>query len=285
MTPTIKNNMAPFISIITATKNAESTLSNLLKSIETQSATSFELVVQDAISTDRTLEILANATHRLPAVQITSERDLGIYDAWNKAVRRAKGQWLLFLGADDHLAEKDVLEKASNTLQAQPDNITFGAGAVRMMDTLGNCTLYAKPVLDGGCSRLKYIAPAAFPGLFIRRDVAESNPFDASLKISADYDFLCRTWDDQKAVGLDFDVCIMLEGGISSDPANQFSAAWENARIAARHFHNVWEIDRARMLIKAGLVSTAFRTLGPERGATLLDKIRQLRGLPPCWKK
>ncbi len=276
--------MPPYISIITASWNVEKSIPQLLTSLEGQKFTSFELVVQDAISSDNTLQLLNSASQRLPSVRVSSQKDHGIYDAWNKAVCRADGQWLLFLGADDRLAGPSVLEKASNVLNTLPPEVIFAAGNVRMLDKGERCRLYARPVLDGGHARLKYIAPAAFPGLFIRRKMVVDNPFDASLRISADYDFLCRTWEDRKAVVLDFDVCIMQEGGISSNPANQFAAAWENTKIALRYFQRVWEIKRIKMLIKAGLVSGAFRILGPKSGATALDAVRRLRRLPPCWK-
>lgn len=277
--------MQPYFSIITASRNAAKSLPRLLASLEKQNFTSFELVVQDATSSDGTLQLLDNASQWLPSIQVSSQKDQGIYDAWNKAISRAMGQWLLFLGADDQLAAPDVLEKASHILYMLPPNVKFAAGAVRMLDKAARCRLYARPILTGGNSRLKYIAPVAFPGLFIRRQLVANNPFDARLKISADYDFLCRTWKDQQAVSLEFDVCIMEEGGISSNPANQFAAAWENTQIASRHFQNVWEIKRIKMLIKAGLVSGTFRILGPKRGALALDAVRRLRGLAPCWKK
>ena len=154
-----------------------------------------------------------------------------------------------------------------------------------MLDARGQCRLQSTPVLDGGPERMRHIAPAAFPGLFIRKELAIANPFDTDLRISADYDFLCRTWADEKAITLPYMVAVMLEGGISSRPENQFAAAWENARVAARHFSGVWTPRRARMLCKAGLVSSAFRLLGPDRGATLLDTLRRWRGVPPCWKR
>lgn len=274
----------PFFSIITATCNAAETLPILLASLSEQHCRDFELVVQDARSSDGTLALLERASG-IPAIELLSERDSGIYDAWNRAVARARGQWLLFLGSDDRLSDADVLGKTAGILRQTAAGICFAAGSVRMLDARGQCRLQSTPVLDGGPERMRHIAPAGFPGLFIRKELATANPFDTDLRISADYDFLCRTWADEKAITLPYMVAVMLEGGISSRPENQFSAAWENARVAARHFSGVWTPRRARMLCKAGLVSSAFRLLGPDRGATLLDTLRRWRGLPPCWKR
>jgi len=279
------NAMLPVISIVVATRNAENTIHRLLQSLCEQSFKQFELVVQDAKSTDSTLAMIGDSERHIQVINLVSEDDSGIYDAWNKAVARARGQWLLFLGADDELADQDVLQKASNHLCMLSDEIEFCAGSVKMLDQSGNCLLYSQPNLSGGRSQLKYIAPVAFTGVFIRKRIAVCNPFDTSLKISGDYDFLCRTWKDDVAVQLSFDVCKMLEGGISSNPANQFFATWENTRIVSRYFDHVWEFRRAKMLVKSGLVSTVFHLFGSNTGKKLLDSIRRLRGLPPCWKK
>lgn len=274
----------PFFSIITATCNAAETLPVLLASLSEQHCRDFELVVQDARSSDGTLALLERASG-IPAIELLSERDSGIYDAWNRAVARARGQWLLFLGSDDRLSDADVLGKTAELLRQAAAGICFAAGSVRMLDARGRCRFQSTPVLHGGKARLAYEPPAAFPGIVIRREVAAAHPFDTSLRISADYDFLCRTWQDSRAIALPFEVCVMLEGGISSRPENQFAAAWENARVAARHFSGVWTPRRARMLCKAGLVSYAFRLLGRAKAAAFLDAVRKWRGLPPCWRR
>lgn len=62
-------------------------------------------------------------------------------------------------------------------------------------------------------------------------------------------------------------------------------ACWTQGDNADFSPHRFWTPRRARMLCKAGLVSSAFRLLGPDRGATLLDTLRRWRGLPPCWKR
>lgn len=124
---------APFFSIITATCNAAETLPILLASLSEQHCRDFELVVQDARSSDGTLALLERASG-IPAIELLSERDSGIYDAWNRAVARARGQWLLFLGSDDRLSDADVLGKTAEMLRQVAAGICFAAGSVRMLD-------------------------------------------------------------------------------------------------------------------------------------------------------
>jgi glycosyltransferase involved in cell wall biosynthesis len=89
------------ISIIIATYNAEKFLPGCLESIASQSYPNIELVVIDSCSTDNTISLL-KTFDRFPVIWI-SEHDNGIYDALNKGIGLAKGQWLYFIGSDDRL--------------------------------------------------------------------------------------------------------------------------------------------------------------------------------------
>lgn len=90
------------ISVIVATHNAADSIENLLNSLDAQTDKRFEVIIQDDLSTDRTLDIVSNrnATH---ITTINSEADNGIYDAWHKALSAANGKLAVFLGADDSI--------------------------------------------------------------------------------------------------------------------------------------------------------------------------------------
>jgi glycosyltransferase involved in cell wall biosynthesis len=100
--------MTPSISIITVTFNAASALPTLLESLRAQVDRDFEWVVMDAASTDGTVDILQAAGDVLWAWR--SEPDFGIYDAMNKALRLASGEYYLVCGADDRLAPTAVAD-------------------------------------------------------------------------------------------------------------------------------------------------------------------------------
>jgi glycosyltransferase involved in cell wall biosynthesis len=91
--------MAPFLSIITPTLNAEATLGEALESVASQHEEGVEHLLLDALSDDRTVAIAQG----FPGVAIHSEADEGIYDGMNKGAAIASGEWLLFLQADDWL--------------------------------------------------------------------------------------------------------------------------------------------------------------------------------------
>ena len=100
--------MNPVISVIIATFNAGRTLRTCLDSIILQKNSYIELLVIDGGSSDGTHAILSEYGSQIDF--IVSEKDRGIYDAWNKGITHAHGEWILFIGADDTL-EKDAFAK------------------------------------------------------------------------------------------------------------------------------------------------------------------------------
>ena len=109
------------ISIITPTYNAESVVEHAILSVKNQQYEDYEHIIMDACSNDRTLEIVQKYDH----LRCISKPDLGIYDAMNKGIAEAKGEWIYFLGADDSLHATDVLEKISNEM-IEPFDIVYG---------------------------------------------------------------------------------------------------------------------------------------------------------------
>ena len=91
--------MNPLFSIITITFNAEQVLPPTLESVKRQSFTNFEHLVVDGASTDGTVEIAERSG--IKGISVVSEPDRGLYDAMNKGIRRAKGEYLIFLNAGD----------------------------------------------------------------------------------------------------------------------------------------------------------------------------------------
>jgi len=114
----------PFFSIIIPTYNSEKTLKQCLESVVNQSFTNFEALIMDGVSTDKTLEIAENSNDY--RIRIFSEKDKGIYDAMNKGIKLAKGEWLYFLGSDDELYNLDVLCKIYEYIEKSNIDIIYG---------------------------------------------------------------------------------------------------------------------------------------------------------------
>lgn len=99
--PSLIYNIYPRVSIITAVFNGERYINECITSVLSQTYTNFEYIIIDGGSTDNTVDIIKCYQDKL--AYWVSEPDQGIYDAWNKGLAVAKGQWIAFIGADDIL--------------------------------------------------------------------------------------------------------------------------------------------------------------------------------------
>ena len=100
----------PKLSIIIATYNSEKSLEKALESVMTQTFQDWECVIVDGASKDNTLQIIEEYEKRDVRFRHVSEPDNGIYDAFNKGWKMAKGEWIHYLGDDDRLTHDGMLK-------------------------------------------------------------------------------------------------------------------------------------------------------------------------------
>ena len=116
--------MSPIFSIITVTFNASSTIKPTLASISEQTFTNYEYIVMAGKSTDNTLYIVKESG--INNMTIVSEKDNGLYDAMNKAMKLAKGEYIIFLNAGDSFSDNDALHKIADTAKRTHADIIYG---------------------------------------------------------------------------------------------------------------------------------------------------------------
>ncbi len=203
-------------SIIMATYNAEKHLERALASIATQSYPNYEVVVQDGGSKDRTLKILEEFS---PIVKLQSEPDKGIYDAWNKAVARASGDWAIFLGADDCLANTNVLVRARHHLRQLPQEVVMAYGALLLGEN-GQVSNVDNRPLSVVYHRFTQGMGIPWTAAFIRVPVLRANPFNPKFKIAGDYDLAARIVTSSNLARLPLIVSYMEKGGVSDRKEN-----------------------------------------------------------------
>ncbi len=119
---------SPTFSIIIPAIRVEADIAGCLESIRRQTCTDYEVLVMDGGSTDRTVELVSNQAGEFGGrLFLRSEKDDGVYDAMNKGIRLARGEWLYFLGADDVLHDPQVLEKVAAFIVSQPgSHLVYG---------------------------------------------------------------------------------------------------------------------------------------------------------------
>lgn len=106
--------MSPLFSIITVTYNAAETLPATLASVKEQSCKLYEYIVMDGVSKDNTVQLATDAD--IPNSRIVSSPDKGLYDAMNKAIDVATGEYLIFLNAGDAFHSPDTLQKIADVI-------------------------------------------------------------------------------------------------------------------------------------------------------------------------
>ena len=175
--------VAPPISVIIVCKNPGPRLPVALASVWEQKWIEPELIVIDGASTDGTREWLE--ARRTRFATLVSEPDGGIYEAMNKGVAAAHGEWVVFLGADDRLVGDMVLSEALNWMKRTEAGVAAGEAAYD----------------DGRIYKLRsHVNPLArnfvhHQAAFYRRSLfGENGAFDTSLAVMADYDFNVRLW-------------------------------------------------------------------------------------------
>jgi glycosyltransferase involved in cell wall biosynthesis len=164
------------ITIITVVYNAVETIEETILSIINQDFKDFEYIIIDGGSDDGTAEILKKYKNRL--AYWVSEKDNGIYDAMNKGVLKANGNWIFFLGADDILFSPDVLQNVSGNLIS---NNTIYYGNVLFK--------HRNIIYDGKFNSFKLATRnLAHQSIFYPKKVFDLYKFKLIYTIFADYD-------------------------------------------------------------------------------------------------
>lgn len=129
------NKPKPTFSIITVTYNAEKVLEETIQSVITQTYRNVEYIIVDGASKDNTLKIIEKYQGYISLM--VSEPDKGLYDAMNKGIQMATGDYLCFLNAGDKLHENNTLQRIAETLNDKelPD-VVYGETAI--VDEEGN---------------------------------------------------------------------------------------------------------------------------------------------------
>ncbi len=273
----------PVISVIVAVYNSQATLQQCLDSVSSQTYAKVELIVIDGGSTDGTTDILRNNAQHL--AYWVSEPDRGIYHAWNKALARATGEWICFLGADDYLCDAQVLARMAEQLVLIPENIWVAYGQIMLLDHDDQALFTLGQPWDTVRLRFRQEMCIPHPAVMHRRGLFDKHGlFDESFRIAGDYACLLRELKDGTALFVPgIVVAAMRPGGISSRPKSTLLTLRE-ARRAQRDVGLRWPSHRWLMAVGRVYIRIAlWSLLGEKRTRGLLDMGRSIMGLPPYW--
>jgi glycosyltransferase len=239
------------ISVATVCLNAEATIGYAIESFLKQKHAEKEMLLIDGASIDRTVEI-AHSFHS-PLVRIVSEKDRGIYDAMNKALRHFSGDVIGFLGADDALHDTSTLSRIAEALEDA--DIVYGDINMVRDHTHKQLVRAWKAGRFHSFSFARGWMPP-HPSFYIRRAVVEAvGDFDIDYRIGGDYDYMMRAmmgrpWRIRYApyVLVDFKL-----GGTSS---SGLAGAWQQ---------NLEALRARRRNLGSGFIDAAFFLKGARK--------------------
>lgn len=232
----------PKISVITVCFNEQEDIRETCNSVASQIYDDYEWIVIDGGSTDNTVKIINE--YKDYVTRLVSEKDSGVYDAMNKGIRLAKGEYLLFLNGGDSLYSGDVLERI------------FGKNKVNADVLYGNCCVLnsdrSRTILDFPKNlRKEYFIDSNInhQSTFIKNKLFDKyGDYDNKYKILADYEkWLCFIHN-----GIGFEKLSMVVAnfkgfdGLSSQERTKDLTKKEKIMIIRKYF-SLFEIIKYRV--------------------------------------
>ena len=242
------NRPTPTFSIIPVTYNAGAVLEDTIQSVIAQTYHHVEYIIVDGASKDNTLAIVARYRNRI--ARVVSEPDRGLYDAMNKGIALATGDYLCFLNAGDSFHEDDTLQQIVHSLAPQDTLPGVIYGDTDLVDAEGHFVrkrrLSPPEVLTWKSFRQGMLV--CHQAFFARRDLVE--PYDLRYRFSADFDWCIRVMKKARTLHNTHLVVIdYLDEGLTT--ANRRASLLERFRIMARHYgwlstvaHHAWFVLR-----------------------------------------
>lgn len=200
----------PIISIVTVCFNATTEIEDTILSVINQTYSNIEYIIVDGASTDGTVDVIKKYENKI--TKWISEPDKGIYNAMNKGIDMATGEWINFMNAGDKFVDNRVLDDFKKGFEGTSDVL------------FGNSVLSNNGVLKQRKGKLN---SDDFPTLghqstFVRTSLMKEYHFDLQFKICADFAFLYRLYEQRRVFFyIDRDVDLFDISGLSSSHRTQ----------------------------------------------------------------
>lgn len=223
----------PLISIITVVYNGEKYLEETIQSIVNQTYDNVEYIIIDGGSTDGTVNIIKKYEDKID--YWVSEKDRGIYDAWNKAIICSSGEWIGFLGADDFYI--------ANALETYVHEIFKNKQVDYLSSKVNLCDSKKESLRIVGSrwnwkSFSRYMNVAHVGSLHQRRLYTDFGLYDLSFKICGDYELLLRPQYKLKVAFINKVLAHMRIGGVSDSSLKVFKETYN-----AKTKHNTRKVN------------------------------------------
>lgn len=223
--------------IITVTYNAQERIQKTMESVLQQDYCDYEYLIMDGESQDQTLDIVENMKNTYKQnVRVYSQKDSGIYNAMNKGIEKADGDYILFLNAGDVLYERCTLSSLAEQIARYGNGIYCGNTCMMLEGKLLGIYEFKKnhrTVLDG---LLHYKMPC-HQSIIAPAYLLKKYFFDEKYKMRADYDWLVKCYRKGVKFQLVEDVIAGYDmSGMTSKIFNQLFMKNESEMIVKKYY-------------------------------------------------
>ncbi len=214
-------------SIITVTYNSGDKLKNTIENVLEQTFDDYEILIKDGGSTDGSIDSIPTDEK----IRLYSQKDKGIYDAMNEAVKLAKGDYVCFMNCGDSFFDKDVLANTNKVIDSEPNRKIYYGDAFFCLT--GEVISQPKEITESIC----YRHMPNHQSCFFERSMWDEKGFDLNYKIRADYDFFLRQYfqNDVRPKYLGITVASYEGGGFSETKANRKRDKEEHREIVVKY--------------------------------------------------
>ena len=196
----------PLITIVTIVYNAVSTIENTILSIIGQTYSNIEYIIIDGGSTDGTKDIIKKYENKV--AKWISEPDKGIYDAMNKGIKMATGEWINFMNAGDTFYHSNTIDNIFSDNLSNYD-VVYGAVNMKYED-------FDKIIRPKHRISRNHPMPFNHQSVFVRISLHKMNLFDITYRYAADYNFFCKIYKIARYKETDQIIANYSVDGISS---------------------------------------------------------------------
>jgi len=221
--------LKPILSVVTVVYNNVRNIERTMLSVLNQTYPNIEYIVVDGLSTDGTFEVISRYKSKI--AKFISEKDDGIYDAMNKGLAVASGDYVLFMNSGDEFYAKDSV---STVFATAPDADIY-YGETEMIDDKGLSLGQRRHKAPKHFTwrSFKYGMSVSHQAIYIRRPLTE--PFDRKYQLSADIDWILRAAKKTKKIAnVNQYVARYLVGGMSK--AKHRQSLMERFDIMKRYY-------------------------------------------------
>ena len=233
--------------IITCTYNASDVIERTLNSVLQQSYSHVEHVIVDGCSKDDTIakvrsyEEASKNKHASRAINIICEKDKGLYDAMNKGINRATGDYVIFLNAGDMFSSDDILAKVVAQINEGETLPGVIYGNTNIVDDEGNFLRERRlsPPENLTWRSFRHGMLVCHQSFYALSSIAKQTPYDLSYRLSADVDWCIRVMkkaesEKRSLHNTHLTLCSYLDGGMSVQ--NHRASLKERFHIMSKHY-------------------------------------------------